>query len=72
MAESVDLRNAVNHSLLILKNNTAPTIADVRTATQLVVGLMDGMNITIVFEDLVRSIEGVVNVHVSDASVPDI
>ena len=32
---------------------------------------MDGMNITIVFEDLVR-IEGVVNVHVSDASVPDI
>ena len=71
MAEPDDLRNALNHAILILKNNTAPTIADMRTATQLVVGLMDGMNITIVFEDLVH-IEGVVNVHVSDASVPDI
>ena len=30
MAESDDLRNAVNHSLLILKNNPAPTNADVR------------------------------------------
>ena len=63
MAEPEDLRNAVNHAILILKNKPAPTNADVRTAAQLIVGLMGGMNITIDLEDLVRSIEGVVNVH---------
>ena len=63
MAEPEDLRNAVNHAILILKNKLAPTNADVRTAAQLIVGLMGGMNITIDLEDLVRSIEGVVNVH---------
>jgi hypothetical protein len=69
MAEPDDLRNAVNHAILILKNKPAPTNADVRTAAQLVVGLMDGMNITIDFEDLVRNIERVINVHVGEASV---
>ena len=42
MAEPGDLRNAVNHALLILKNKPAPPNADLRGAAQLVVGLMGG------------------------------
>ena len=71
MAEADDLRNAVNHALLILKSKPAPTDADVRGAAQLVVGLMGGMNITIGLDDLIRHIEGSVNVHVGEASVLD-
>jgi hypothetical protein len=70
-AESDHLRNAVNHALLILKNKPSPVSADVRAAAQLVVGLMGGMQISIELEDLVRHIEGSVNVHVGEASVLD-
>lgn len=71
MAESDHLKNAVNHALLILKNKPAPTSADVRTAAQVVVTLMSSMDIAIGAEDLVRHIEGAVNVHVGEASVLD-
>jgi len=71
MAETDNLKNALNHALLILKNKPAPVEADVRAAAQLVVGLMGGMNISIDVEDLVRHIEGAVNVHVGEATVLD-
>jgi hypothetical protein len=71
MAETDHLRNAVNHALLILKTKPAPIDADVREAAQLVVGLMGGMGVSIKLEDLVRHIEGSVNVHVGEASVLD-
>jgi hypothetical protein len=71
MAEPDELRNAVNHALLILKNKPAPTNADVRSAAQVVVGLMGVMSVTVDVEDLVRNIEAAVNVHVGEASVLD-
>ncbi len=71
MAQPDELRNAVNHALLILKNKPAPTTADLRSAAQLVVGLMAGMNVTLDLEDLVRNIEASVDVHVGEASVLD-
>jgi len=71
MAETGHLKNALNHALLILKSKPAPVEADVRAAAQLVVGLMENMNIIIDVEDLVRHIDGAVNVHVGEATVLD-
>ena len=64
MAEADELKNAVNHAILILKNKPSPTTADVVNAAPLVVGLMGGMNMTIDSTILVRHIEAAVNVHV--------
>ena len=54
-----------------MKNKPAPTIADLRTAAQLVIALMGGMNKEIDLEELVHQIERVVNVHVAKANVLD-
>jgi len=71
MSKRDDMRNAVEHSLLILKNKPGPTIADLRTAAQLVIALMGGMNKEIDLEELVRQIERVVNVHAAKTNVLD-
>jgi hypothetical protein len=71
MADAEQLKTAMSHALLVLKNNPAPNTADVRNAATLVVGLMSGMGVTIAVDDLVRHIAASINVHVGEASVLD-
>ena len=47
MTDPEQLKTAMSHALLVLKNNPRPTTADVRNAATLVVGLMSGMGVTI-------------------------
>ena len=71
MAEADDLKNAVNHAILILKSKPSPSTADVLTASTLVVGLMGTMGVTIDQDLLIKHVEAAVNVHVGNASVLD-
>lgn len=63
MADPQQLKTAISHVLLSLKNNAAPKVADVRKAAIAVVGLMNGMGITIDTEELVNHVEATIHVH---------
>lgn len=69
MADPAQLQAAMSHALLVLKNNPAPTAADVRNAANLVAGLMAGMGTTIDVEDLVKHIHATINVHVGESTI---
>ena len=69
MTDPEQLKTAMSHALLVLKNNTAPTTTDVRNAATLVVGLMKGMGITIDADELVKHIEAAINVHVGESTI---
>ena len=69
MTDPEQLKTAMSHALLVLKNNTAPTTADVRGAATLVVGLMSGMKVTIEVDELVKHIEAAINVHVGESTM---
>jgi hypothetical protein len=71
MAEAGDLKNAVNHAILILKSKPSPSTADVLSASTLVVGLMSTMGVTIDQNLLIKHVEAAVNVHVGNAIVLD-
>jgi hypothetical protein len=69
MADAEQIKAAMTHALLVLKNNAAPNTADVRNAATLVVGLMAGMGVTIEVEELVKHIEATINVHVGESTI---
>jgi len=71
MAEPDQIKAAMGHALLVLKNNPAPNTADVRNAATLVVGLMSGMGVTITVDDLVKHIHAAINVHVGESTILD-
>jgi len=71
MAELEQIKASMGHAILLLKNNAAPTTADVRNAATLVVGLMSGMGVTIDVDELVKHIQATINVHVGESTILD-
>jgi hypothetical protein len=71
MADAEQMKTAMSHALLVLRNNAAPNTTDVRNAATLVVGLMNGMGVRIEIDDLVKHIAASINVHVGEATVLD-
>jgi hypothetical protein len=71
MAQPEQIKAAMGHALLVLKNNPAPNTADVRNAATLVVGLMSGMGVTITVDELDKHIQAAINVHVGESTILD-
>ena len=73
MAEADDLRNAVNYALLHLQQHgkASPTMPELRETAGAIVEIMKVMNAAVDREELVRQLEGIVNVRMGEASILD-
>jgi hypothetical protein len=69
MTDPEQLKTAMSHALLVLKDNPAPTTTDVRNAANAIVAMMTIMKVTVDPDELVKHIEAAINVHVGESTI---